>query len=101
MCTEFYSTLQHGFEISGHEERYNSSRRVYERYPVYNSGTLINEQKMAKIYQRDGWEKLKADRLRKEKTERDAAIKKERRTTILTYGIGGAIGILLAVLLYS
>jgi len=101
MCTEFYSTLQHGFEISRDEKCYNSNRRVDEKYPIYNSGTLINEQKMVKIYQRDGWEKRKVDRLRKEKTERDAAIKKERRTTILTYGIGGAIGILLAVLLYS
>jgi len=98
--TSFFIGL-YGFEISGHEERYNSSRRVYESYPVYNSGTLINEQKMAKVYQRDGWEKRKTERLRKEKTERDAAIKKERRTTILTYAIGGAIGVLLAVLLYS
>jgi len=39
--------------------------------------------------------------LEKKKIERNAAVKKERRTTILTYGIGGAIGILLAVLLYS
>jgi len=56
---------------------------------------------MAKTYQPDGWKKRKTDRLRKEKIERNAAIKKEHITTILTYGIGGAIGILLAVLLYS
>lgn len=99
-ATSFFVGL-YGFEINGYEERYNSYRNVYEKYPVYNSGTLINNKKIANVYQKDGWEQRKANRLKKQKEENEAAAKKERRNTFLTYGIGGAIGILVVVLLYA